>query len=74
MYTLEEAEEAFYIRVPSPIGLIGWNIQRKTKHKRWGDTPTYMTLSPESEGIVANTQDHASQGQGCVSGNWGLAV
>ena len=31
---VEEEEEAFYIRVPSPIGLIGWNIQRKTKHKR----------------------------------------
>ena len=31
---IEEEEEAFYIRVPSPIKLIGWNIQCKTKHKR----------------------------------------
>ena len=23
----EEEEESFYIHVPSPIGLIGWNIQ-----------------------------------------------
>ena len=32
----EEEEEALYIRAPSPIGLIGWNIQRKLLHVRSG--------------------------------------
>ena len=30
-YRYREEEESFYIHVPSPIGLIGWNIQHMPK-------------------------------------------
>ena len=50
----EEEEEAFYIRVPSPTGLIGWDIQRHLLHVRCGNAPRGIVAMGEI-GFVANT-------------------
>ena len=50
---VEEEEEAFYIRVPSPIVLIGWNIQpRSPTCSQWQCAARHHCL--KEVGIVAN--------------------
>ena len=50
----EEEEESFYIHVPSPIGLIGWNIQHMPEVFNGVTCPS--SLHPE--GIATQCKDN----------------